>query len=64
MQLSPDTGSIDAALAELRIALPVAALTNIVAERKRNHQPIKDHRRILELWKARQIVAEASVERS
>ena len=55
---------MDAALAELRIALPVVALTNIVAERKRNHQPIKDHRRILELWKARQIVAEASVERS
>jgi hypothetical protein len=62
MQLSPSTGSVDAALAELKVILPVAALTNIVARRRKRHQDVKYHQRILAVWKARQIMMEAAVD--
>lgn len=62
MQLIADSGSIDAAIEELKLALPVCALTNIVAERKRQHRPLGDLRRRLQLLRARQLVAEAAVD--
>ena len=61
MQLAAES-DIDRAIAELKLALPVVALQNIVAERRRQHKPVKDHRRILQHWKARQIMAEADVD--
>lgn len=62
MQLFADTGSIDAAIEELKLVLPVCAMTNIVAHRRKNHQPVREHQRILAHWKARQIMAEADVD--
>ena len=62
MQLISDTGDIDRAIDELKRALPVVALQNIVAERKRQHRPLGDLRRRLQLLRARQLVAEAQVD--
>lgn len=61
MQLHADT-DIDRAIAELKIALPVVAFTNIVAERRKQHRELGTLRRRLQLLKARQLVAEASVD--
>ena len=50
---------IDAAIAELQIALPIAALQNIIQHREAQHRPRGELRRRLELLKALQIAEEA-----
>jgi len=62
MQLTPDQSDIDSAVAELKLTLPVCAMTNIVARRRQQHKDVKQHRRILALWRARQIMAECNVD--
>lgn len=45
---SRDEGDLDRAIAELQRALPVAALQNIIGERRRKHKPSKQLQRYLE----------------
>ena len=59
MQLSPDHGSVEAAIEELKIALPIAALQNIIDRREAQHRPRGELRRRLELLRAIQIAEEA-----
>lgn len=56
MQLHAD--DIDEAIEELKRALPVTALQNIVANRQAHHRPSAELSRVLRLKKAQQIVGE------
>ena len=47
MQLTPDSGSVEAAVAELKIALPIAELQNIIDRREAQHRPRGELRRVL-----------------
>ena len=65
MQLISDTGDIDRAIAEndqLIRPMLIEALAGIIRERKRQHRPLGDLRRRLQLLRARQLVAEAQVD--
>ena len=59
MQLSPDSGSVEAAVAELKIVLPICAFQNIIDRREAQHRPRGELRRRLELLRAIQIADEA-----
>jgi hypothetical protein len=59
LQLSPDHGDIDKAIAELERALPIEALKSVLAHREKRHGKTAELRRVLKLWKARQLVSEA-----
>jgi hypothetical protein len=50
---------IDSAIAELKIALPICALQNIIAEREKWHRPRGELRRRLEMLRAIQLAEEA-----
>ena len=54
MQLSPDHGTVEAALEELKIKLPIAALSNIIDRRVAQHKTRGELRRRLEALKALQ----------
>jgi hypothetical protein len=72
MQLSPDHGTIESAIAELdraglaaelfRHRIGTTALRNIIAERKRRHRKRSALRRVLRQWRARELVLEAAVD--
>jgi hypothetical protein len=59
MQLSPDSGSIEAAIEELKRDLPVVALFNIIKHRAENHRPTAELSRRLRLIRAIQLAEEA-----
>lgn len=59
MQLYAD-GDLDRAIEELKIAIPIAALQNVIKHRVANHQPRGALRRRLELLRALQIVREVA----
>lgn len=58
MQLSPDHGSVEAAIADLERTLPIAALSSIIKTRQSQHKPSGELRRRLELLRAIQIAEE------
>ena len=60
MQLAHEGDDIDAAIAELERALPIAAMQNVLDERTRKHRPTKLLRRRLELLRALQIAEQAA----
>ena len=71
MQLSPDSGTIDDAIAELDGAglgelfkhrIATIGLRNVIAERKRRHKPRSALRRTLRQWRVREMVLEAEVD--
>jgi hypothetical protein len=62
MQLSPSSGSIDDAIEELKLVLPVVAMTNIVARRRKQHKDVKPYDRVLRHWRARQLIAECDID--
>jgi hypothetical protein len=59
MQLSPDSGSIEAAIEELKRDLPVVALFNIIKHRAEQHRPTAELSRRLRLIRAIQLAEEA-----
>lgn len=59
MQLICEHNDIDAAIAELERAIPIAALQNVLEERKRRHKPTRLLRRRLELLRAIEIAETA-----
>jgi hypothetical protein len=59
MQLFAD-GNIDEAIRELEIAIPLAALQNVIEHRVAAHRPRGALRRRLELLRALQIVRETA----
>jgi hypothetical protein len=71
MQLSPDHGTVESAIAELDRAglaadlfkhrIATIGLQNVIAERKRRHRPRSALRRVLRQWRARELVLEAAV---
>jgi hypothetical protein len=60
MHLTPDHGSIEAAVAELKIKLPIAALSNIIDRRVAQHKPRGLLRRRLEMLRAIQLAEESA----
>ncbi len=59
MQLFAD-GNLDAAIEELKIAIPIAALQNVIEHRVAKHRPRGELRRRLELLRALQLVREVA----
>jgi hypothetical protein len=68
MQLSPDHGSIESAIAELddgmgaelfRHRIAVIGLQNVIAERVRRHKPRSALRRELRQWRTRELLGAA-----
>ncbi len=60
MNLSPDHGDTDRAIAELERALPIEALKSVLEHRKKAHGRTAELRRVLALMKSRQLVSEAN----
>lgn len=58
MQLSPDHGDVDHAIAELERAVSIAALCGVIKTRQTQHKPTGVLRRRLELLRAIQIAEE------
>lgn len=58
MQLFCESGNLDAAIDELKRALPIPALQNIVAERKRKHKAYSQYQALLQRAVAEQIERE------
>ncbi len=59
MNLSPDHGDTDKAIAELERALPLVALKSVLDHRIKRHGKTAELRRVFELMMARQLVQEA-----
>jgi hypothetical protein len=69
VQLSPDHGSIESAIAELddaslgaalfRHRIAVIGLQNVIAERVRRHKPRSALRRELRQWRTRELLGAA-----
>lgn len=58
MQLSPDNGDIDPAIAELERAVSIAALSSVIKTRQTQHKSTGVLRRRLELLRAIQMAEE------
>ena len=58
MQFWDESNDFDRALDELKRALPITALTNIVAERKRKHKAYSQYQHLLQKAVAEQIAIE------
>jgi hypothetical protein len=57
MQLSPDNGDMAAALDELRRVIPLAALQNVYAYRKKRHKKRKHVMRAMKILRAKELTA-------
>jgi hypothetical protein len=57
MQLSPDNGDMAAALDELRRVIPLAALQNVYADRKKRHKKRKHVMRAMKILRAKELTA-------
>jgi hypothetical protein len=60
MNLSPDHGDVERAIAELEKALPIAALRSIIANREAGHRARAELRRRLKMLLAEQILRECA----
>jgi hypothetical protein len=60
MQLFCETADVQAAIEELKIAIPIAALQNVIEHRVAAHRPRGALRRRLEMLKALQIAEETA----
>jgi hypothetical protein len=58
MNLSPDHGDVERAIAELEKALPITALRSIIANREAGHRARAELRRRLKMLLAEQILRE------
>jgi hypothetical protein len=60
MQLFCESGDIDKAIEELKLALPIIALQNIIERRERHHKPRSGLRHRLMALRAQQLAKEVA----
>lgn len=60
MTLIHEGNDIDRAIKELKLALPIVALQNVLEHREKKHGKTAELRRLVQLLKARQLVTEAA----
>lgn len=60
MMLPHEGNDIDRAIKELKLALPIVALQNVLEQREKKHGKTAELRRLVQLLKARQLVSEAA----